>query len=167
MWVSKSQAMTRDASYVLKTEAVKLIATHKVVVQVVVQLDESDSWMGTDQTVAWGTVSMLYGFDLKNVEISEREDSSEIVSVPLPQVLSAELEDDTVQVIRKATIAQRLKDFGDDNANQIRKLIKTRAQDFASHNGLFPSLDDTKSQLQTILDDFDAKATVQVIEPLS
>lgn len=151
-------------SKAIESEAVRLLATDRIVTQVFVKNEGGTIWTGLDAIMAVGTVTMLIGIDMKQIEFSDEtveDNGTLILNVPQPSILSTELDIENVLFMRKATALNRLADLGDDD-RQLTVLaeLKTSAQKFATEKGLIPSREDVQERLRIILSDLGVRGPI-------
>lgn len=143
-----------DEILLLKTEPVALVATHRLIVQVAVVDERYSILLGRDNVIAVGTVKLLYGVDVDKRDLAaldpEHQDVQTVI-LPEPEILMLELDEDSVEFIRKATVLNRLKDFSIDRQAEIRRQLKQAALEKVRLYGMLPPDDEIKAGVKKVL----------------
>ena len=158
LWVLNAPKPPRDAAELLNSETLRQVVTDRFVTQVVVQSDFGDALLGPDDVFAFGKVSLLIGIDLQKMDIANGKDGAPqlFVSLPDAEILSVELNEDSVRFIRKASALQRLRDIdGTEQHKQIRVKLREAARQFVTAEGLLPTREQMKQRVIMILRDAD------------
>jgi hypothetical protein len=146
--------MVSSAERLIRSESIKLLATDRLVTQIVIELDEGDTIFGTDHAVAYGKVTLILGIDLQKIVLDPPDPSGRsIIRLPDPEVLAVDLDEASVRYMRKASLIQRLIDVGDDKQSAIRERLKERARAFVEEEGLMPSRELLQTRFVGILHD--------------
>ena len=145
-------------------EMVRILGTDRIVTQIVVEDDKSSFLGGTDRVIAAGTVTMLIGVDVDKAEISVPDTANPTVLVRLPdsEILTTELDEDSIVYFRKATIVQRLTELDDqERQSRIRQKIKVSAAEFVKINGLLPSMAEIEKRVREIWSETGTRTAIE------
>ncbi|MCX7646797.1 MAG: DUF4230 domain-containing protein [Rhodobacteraceae bacterium] len=144
------------ATTLLRSEMVKNLVTNRITLQVVAH-EAVSTRLGRDEIVAYGTVTLHVGMDLENLGVEETtSDTGEpklVLTVPQVQIVSVELNERSVYILRKSSLALTLLSDLDDARVQslIRELLRVKAQQFARNNGLLPTRQHLQERLTELL----------------
>ena len=142
------------AAQLLRSETVAKLTTQRIVTNAIVTRDDSERFFGEDQTLAYGTVTLSYGVDLEQAKLIRNESAPGGFDVKLPQLqlLSAELDENTVVVDRDATgLSRLLTSSNSEVESQIRTALKSEADKFIRTNGGLPSQDEMEQWVKNLL----------------
>ncbi|WP_170067133.1 DUF4230 domain-containing protein [Roseovarius confluentis] len=142
------------AAQLIRSETVAKLTTQRIVTNSIVTRDDSETFLGEDQTLAYGTVTLSYGIDLELAKLIRNESAPGGFDVKLPelQLLSAEIDEDTVVVDRDATgLSRLLKSSNSEIESQIRTALKLEADKFIRTNGGLPSQNEMEQWVKTLL----------------
>lgn len=154
--ISQAKKTPVDAVELLRSESLRQLVTERIVTQVVVQDDFGDLVLGADNVFAFGTVSLLVGVDLKKMVVVKGLNDAPFLFITLPkaEVISTELDEDSVFFVRKASALQRLRDIdGTEQHKQIRVRLKESAHQFLMDKGLMPSRNELEKRVLEMLTD--------------
>lgn len=151
--------MVGSAERLLGSESIKLLATDRLVTQIVIEFDEGDMLFGADHAIAIGKVTLILGMDLQKIVIDPPDGTGRsVIRLPDPEILAIDLDEASVRYLRKASLIQRLLDFGEDQQSAIRERLKQRARAYVVEEGLMPSREQLQSRFVGILHDMGGSA---------
>ena len=150
----------------LKSENLSFLVTNKLTTQIVVEISNNSSILGKREGILIGTVSMYYGVDLREVDISSIKRHNNVLTIKLqtPKELDFSVDPSSFKYITKRSGLNVIADYvmNKNIEAELRTSMKKSAEKFFIDYNMFPSRESIINQLNNYFEPFAAQFGMEI-----